>query len=210
MQFTVGSNPGQKAANLPAVLNPQLNKFPSLGTPSTTRTKTLYEVTGDNGPLMVTLDGQMWDAPVSETPKLGATELWKIPNLTMDTHPIHIHLVQWQLVSRQTFDVARYTADWIAANGGLQPPFPMNHATVSLDPTKYLTGSPRGPDANEQGWKDTVRMNTGEVTIVKARFAPTDGSKNYPFDARIDPGYVWHCHIVDHEDNEMMRPYEVI
>ncbi|MGZ4869604.1 MAG: multicopper oxidase family protein [Halobacteriota archaeon] len=210
MQFTVGSNAGQKARNLPAILNPHLNKFPSLGNPSTTRTKTLYEVEGDNGPLMVTLDGQMWDAPISETPKLGATELWKIPNLTMDTHPIHIHLTQWQVVSRQTFDVARYTADWIAANGGLQPPFPMDHATVPLDPTNYLTGTPRGPDANEQGWKDTVRMNPNEVTIVKVRFAPTDGSKNFPFDARIGPGYVWHCHIVDHEDNEMMRPYKVI
>jgi len=76
--------------------------------------------------------------------------------------------------------------------------------------TPYLLGSPRGPDANEQGWKDTIRMNPGEVTVVKVRFAPTDGSPSYPFDARLGPGYVWHCHIVDHEDNEMMRPYLVV
>jgi hypothetical protein len=52
-------------------------------------------------------------------------------------------------------------------------------------------------------------MNPGEVTVVKARFAPTDGSAQFPFDATLGPGYVWHCHIVDHEDNEMMRPYNI-
>jgi FtsP/CotA-like multicopper oxidase with cupredoxin domain len=160
--------------------------------------------------MMDTLDGQMWDNPISETPKLGATEQWEIPNLTDDTHPIHIHLVQWQLVSRQALDVKNYTKAWLAANAPFTPPFPANHATVSVDPTPYLLGSPRGPDANEQGWKDTIRMNPGEVTVVKVRFAPTDGSPSYPFDARVGPGYVWHCHIVDHEDNEMMRPYLVV
>jgi len=208
MQFTVTNNLGRSPSPLPAILNPQLATFPSLGTPTTQRTKTLYEVTNttSNTPMMVTLDGQMWDAPISETPKLGTTEQWTIPNLTPDAHPIHIHLVQWQLVSRQTFDVARYKADWLALNGKA----PFNHPTIAVNPANYLTGSPRGPDANEQGWKDTVRMNPGEVTVVKARFAPTDGSPNFPFDATKGPGYVWHCHIVDHEDNEMMRPFAVV
>jgi FtsP/CotA-like multicopper oxidase with cupredoxin domain len=212
MQFNVTSQPGQKARQLPTILNPQLTKFPSLGTPTTTRIKTLYEVTNTTSdtPMMVTLDGQMWDNPISEQPKLGATEEWKIPNLTGDAHPIHIHLTQWQVVSRQAFDVERYTADWITANDNKAPPYGPNHATVPLDPKDYLTGPPRGPDANEQGWKDTVRMNPGEVTVVKVRFAPIDGSKDYPFDALVGPGYVWHCHIVDHEDNEMMRPYVVV
>jgi FtsP/CotA-like multicopper oxidase with cupredoxin domain len=93
---------------------------------------------------------------------------------------------------------------------GTVPPYKSDHPTKPLDPTPYLLGSPSGPDANEQGWKDTVRMNPGEVTVVKARFAPTDGSYSFPFNARIGPGYVWHCHIVDHEDNEMMRPYKVV
>jgi FtsP/CotA-like multicopper oxidase with cupredoxin domain len=210
MQFNVTSQPGHTASQLPSILNPQLNNFPSLGTPTTTRIKTLYEVTNTTSdtPMMVTLDGQMWDNPISEQPNLGATEEWKIPNLTGDTHPIHIHLTQWQVVSRQAFDVENYTADWEALNGG-SPPYGPDHPTVPLDPANYLIGSPRGPDANEQGWKDTVRMNTGEVTVVKARFAPIDGSTDYPFNATVGPGYVWHCHIVDHEDNEMMRPYVV-
>ncbi|MGZ4942531.1 MAG: multicopper oxidase family protein [Halobacteriota archaeon] len=208
MQFTVGSELGQKAQQLPSIMNPQFNTFPSLGNASTSRIKTLYEVTNTTSdtPVMMTLDGQMWDAPISEQPTLGATEEWKLPNLTGDSHPIHIHLTQWQLVSRTPFDVERYTADWIKLNGGA-PPY--DHPTIPLDPTNYFTGPPKGPDANEQGWKNTVRMNPSEVTVVKVRFAPTDGSKEYPFDARIGPGYVWHCHIVDHEDNEMMRPYEV-
>jgi FtsP/CotA-like multicopper oxidase with cupredoxin domain len=212
MQFTVTSEHGRAPSPLPAILNKQLTTFPSLGTPTTVRNKTLYEVTNTTSmtPMMVTLDGQMWENPISEKPKLGATEMWKIPNLTGDAHPIHIHLVQWQLVSRQAFDVDRYTADWIALNGPGEPPYPANHPTKPLDPTPYLLGSPRGPDANEQGWKDTVRMNPSEVTVVKARFAPTDGSYSFPFNARMGPGYVWHCHIVDHEDNEMMRPYVVV
>jgi len=116
------------------------------------------------------------------------------------------------VVSRQAFDVENYTTDWLNLNGapGTVPPYNSTHPTKPLDPTPYLLGSPRGPDANEQGWKDTVRMNPDEVTVVKARFAPTDGSYSFPFNARIGPGYVWHCHIVDHEDNEMMRPYVVV
>ena len=52
-------------------------------------------------------------------------------------------------------------------------------------------------------------MNPGEVTTIRVRFASQDGSP-YPFDATKGPGYVWHCHILDHEDNEMMRPYKVV
>lgn len=214
MQFTVKDEKGFPAQPLSPLLNWDLVRFPSLGAPSTIRNKTLFEVMNETSgePTMVTLDGQMWGNPISEKPKLGATELWRIPNLTGDTHPIHIHLTQWQVVSRQAFDVDAYTAKWLEINGAPDtvPPYEADHPTKSLDPTPYLIGSPRGPDANEQGWKDTVRMNTGEVTVVKARFAPIDRSPAYPFDARVGPGYVWHCHIVDHEDNEMMRPYVVV
>ena len=71
MQFTVTNEHGRPALPLPPILNPQLAKFPSLGTPTTTRTKTLYEVTNTTSdtPMMVTLDGQMWDNPISETAK---------------------------------------------------------------------------------------------------------------------------------------------
>lgn len=53
------------------------------------------------------------------------------------------------------------------------------------------------PDANEDGWKDTVRVNPGEVTRVIAHFD-------------IAGLFLWHCHILEHEDHEMMRPFKVI
>jgi hypothetical protein len=79
----------------------------------------------------------------------------------------------------------------------------------------HLTGPVLPPGAHEAGWKDTVNTLPGVVTRVIARWAPTatpvgavaPGENRFAFDPTSGPGYVWHCHIVDHEDNEMMRPY---
>jgi len=79
-----------------------------------------------------------------------------------------------------------------------------------LDPAPYLFGPASGPSAGERGWKDTVKMATGQVTTIAVRFSPIDGSASFAFDATAEPGYVWHCHIIDHEDNEMMRPYRLL
>ena len=80
----------------------------------------------------------------------------------------------------------------------------------------YLKGTPAPPLPQEAGWKDTVTMYPGQVTRIVVRWAPTDlpantppANANFPFDPNGGHGYVWHCHIVDHEDNEMMRPDEV-
>jgi spore coat protein A len=80
----------------------------------------------------------------------------------------------------------------------------------------YLKGTPTPPLPQEAGWKDTFVMYPGQVTRVVIRWAPTDlaantapTAANFPFDPNGGHGYVWHCHIVDHEDNEMMRPDEV-
>jgi spore coat protein A len=42
------------------------------------------------------------------------------------------------------------------------------------------------------------------------RFAPIDENRTYSFDATAGSGYVWHCHMLDHEDNQMMRPYKIV
>jgi FtsP/CotA-like multicopper oxidase with cupredoxin domain len=217
MQFTVkatSANPGAVAPILPAALNPTLplGAFPTLAAPPTTqrRIRTLFEVQGPLGPLMVTINGQRFDGVLTETPQNGTTEDWIIVNLTGDTHPIHTHLATFQLVSRQSFKASKYMTDWLALNaaGGL-PPFNVSYVPVSLDPTAYLQGKATPALPNEMGWKDTVQMNPGEVTIIRIRWTSQDGSA-YPFDPSQGPGYVWHCHIVDHEDNEMMRPYQVL
>lgn len=114
-----------------------------------------------------------WMEDITENPALGATEIWEIYNFTADAHPIHVHLVQFEVVDRQ--DLA------VDAEGIAVPP-----AT--------LVGAPRAPEAWEAGTKDTVIVYPGTVTRLKARFDM--------------PGlFVWHCHILSHEDNEMMRPY---
>jgi len=231
MQFTVLGTPGWiPTLPLPAVLNTALATFPSLTGPiNKTRILTLVEVMGPGGPLEVLLDGQKWGAALSETPFLGETEEWVIVNPTADTHPIHLHLVQFQLISRQPFQVGKYMTAWMANNPvdpvTMMPPltgptvWPGNDAAGLANLARYLQKKPvfTGPGVftTEQGWKDTIQVNPGEVTTVRVRFKPIDFDVNptaypyYPFNPWVGPGYVWHCHILDHEDNEMMRPYLV-
>lgn len=151
------------------------------------------------------LDEQSWDGAISETPQFGATEDWVLVNTTLDAHPIHLHLVQFQLVSRQLLNTAGYLDEWIKLNG--QPPF--NHFTRNVASlSNYLTGTAASTQPEEQGWKDTLTVYSGEVVTIRVRFAPQDGS-TYTFDASAGPGYVWHCHLLEHEDHEMMRPYKI-
>jgi spore coat protein A, manganese oxidase len=179
---------------------------------------------------------------VTELPRVGSTEVWEIINTTADAHPIHIHLVQFQILSRQPFHAGAYLKDYEALfpfgappGAGEGPPFP--YGTVNADGavggnlavSPYLMDGSTPPKANEAGWKDTAVMPPGEVTRVVVRWAPQSvaaggvsaGQNLYAFDpaallGSVDfagnpggPGYVWHCHILDHEDNEMMRPYAV-
>lgn len=165
---------------------------------------------------------------VSEIPAEGDTELWEIVNLTADAHPIHTHLTQFQLLNRQGYNVNKYEGAYSAAfEGGAYIPEsgpPRNYGpsmasgqkyggNPNIDP--YLQGPLIPPDANEAGWKDTVMVPPGMVTRFVVRYAPTSkaiGASDlyYPFSPNaLNFNYVWHCHIIDHEDNEMMRPYSV-
>ncbi|WP_231687848.1 multicopper oxidase [Bacillus sp. FJAT-27251] len=201
MQFTVISD----TPTSPNVLPSTLNTIPDL-TPSKTRTLTLVERMGPNGPVELLLNGQPWDSPVTELPRAGTTEEWQIVNTTGDTHPIHLHLVQFLLKNRQDMDTGTYLGDWIALNGGEEPPYESEPKQLPVE--SYLTGPQLPPPANESGWKDTIQMNPGQVTRILVRFTSQDGSP-YPFNTSAGPGYVWHCHILEHEDNEMMRPYKL-
>jgi FtsP/CotA-like multicopper oxidase with cupredoxin domain len=212
MRFTVQVT-GEAPVD-PTDLPETLNTIPTLTPTAPSRTLTLNEVMGPDGPVIVLLNGQKWGASISETPRVGATEDWELVNLTGDTHPIHLHLVQFLVINRQKFETERYMNDWTLING--TPP--LKNPTITLPVTGYLQGQTISPDPNEMGWKDTVRANPGEVTRIRVRYAPQDanpavtlpGVNLYPFDPTRDPGYVWHCHILDHEDNEMMRPLKVL
>ena len=203
MQFRVVALTGPDTSTIPAILA----TIPTLTPGNVTRTLTLNEMMGLNGPIGLFLDGKQYRDPVTELPKLGTTEVWEFVNLTGDMHPIHLHLVQFQLLNRQDFNVATYMTAYNAANPII--PVPQGAIYTRIDPTPYLLGVPVGPAAIEAGWKDTIKVMPGQVTRIVVRFAPQDGGL-FPFDATAGPGYVWHCHILSHEDNEMMRPYKLV
>ncbi len=158
----------------------------------------------------------------TELPNEGEIEVWEIINTTADAHPIHLHGVQFQLMNRQVFDTKAFGAAYAAAFPGgafiaaYGPPldyFTGNPRALGGNPdiTPYLVGVAAPPLSFEAGWKDTVIMPSGQVTRIAVRFAPQDvpvgtsGSFTFVPNA-LNGAYVWHCHITDHEDNEMMRP----
>jgi spore coat protein A len=127
-------------------------------------------------PVKMLLNGKSWHDPVTENPVLNSTEIWSFVNPTDDSHPIHLHLVKFQILDRRKIE---------------------NFAYVSHQQIRF-TGPVVPPDPDEVGWKDTVRAHPGMMTRIIARFEGYAGR------------YVWHCHILEHEDNEMMRPYDVL
>ena len=142
-----------------------------------TRTLTLNTYTDPKSHMMMMLlNGTYWHQPITEKPVLGSTEIWEFVNLTEDTHPIHLHLVRFQVLNRQAFDVDEHLASGKIRFSGLELP----------------------PNDNERGWKDTVQCDSGLITRI---IVPFEG---YP------GRYVWHCHVLEHAANEMMRPYEVV
>jgi len=143
--------------------------------------------------------GRAYLDPVTENPANGDTEIWEILNLTGDTHPIHFHLVNVQILNREGFDAINYVSG----------------------PPSLIPGTLRPPDANEIGWKETVRMNPGEVirVIMKFDLTPTaitktaamgGGTVSVPLSQRTGGHeYLYHCHILEHEEHDMMRPLVV-
>src|SRR6202048_52789 len=137
-------------------------------------------------PWVALISNPGWDQPVSETPALGTTEIWEITDTTPDTHPIHVHLVQFNLLDRQEFDKPAYLAAYNQLNGGgylpgpnpscpvmtnpVSPPGMANAPQLVPDATPYLRGPRILPAANEAGWKDSVRVKEHTVSRFLIRF----------------------------------------
>ncbi|WP_206099698.1 multicopper oxidase domain-containing protein [Longirhabdus pacifica] len=212
MQFTVVDSIPKK----PKALPPKLNKIPKLtpNVPDRILTLNIVRDAATNNPLELLLNGQKWEDDTTELPIIGSTEEWQIVNLTAAVHPIHIHLIDHLLVNRQEVDVDRYNEVWMKMNG--MPPIGQKPKPLAVEP--FLLGAPIEPEPNERGWKDTIQVNPGQVTRIRLRFTPQEvdpalakpGVNLFPFDPTVFPGYVWHCHILDHEDNDMMRPLKVL
>lgn len=228
-----------------------LNEVMGMGGEEVTDPVTGETVNYEGGPLEILVNNTMWNGipednavnpstkRETEIPTEGTTEVWEIVNLTADAHPIHLHLTQFQLLNRQSFDIDAYSEVYEAAfPGGMDhmgmmhdpgqfiPGFgpPLNYNTGNPralggnpDVVPFLLGTPQPSKAYEAGWKDTIIVPPGMVTRIVIRFAPTNtpvfslpAKAAYIFDPSLGTGYVWHCHIIDHEDNEMMRPYTLV
>jgi spore coat protein A, manganese oxidase len=147
----------------------------------------LVQYLGTNDPVARRTFGRPYQDAATEVVKAGSIEVWEIANLTGDTHPIHFHLVNAQLISRQAFPVHSY------------------------DGTPRRTGPAIAAGPEERGWKETIRMNPGEVTTVIMKFDLPAVPFTVPSSPRTGGSeYVWHCHILEHEEHDMMRPLVVI
>jgi spore coat protein A len=142
-----------------------------------TRRLALEEFGDEHHDMLMLLNGKRWRDPVTETPELDAVEIWELVNYTEDTHPIHLHLVRFQVLDRQQIDINAYLYN----NSEYKP-----------------VGELVPPQPNEMGWKDTVQAHPEAITRIIVKFEGYLGR------------YVWHCHVLEHAANEMMRPFEIV
>lgn len=179
MAFRVGTGSAKDASRIPDKLRPE--PLPRLAPTAPARQLVLLEGEDEHGRLKTQLgtvrQGAMnWHDPVTEDPLLDAVEVWEFFNTTPDTHPMHVHLVHFQVLGHR-----RFIAE-VEENGVLRG-------------VRWRENE-RPPLRAERGPKDTVRVPPGTCTRIVARFDR--------------PGrFVWHCHILSHEDHEMMRPFVV-
>jgi spore coat protein A, manganese oxidase len=142
-----------------------------------TRTHALDEVNDAvMQPMRMLINNASWHDPVTERATLDSIEVWELVNLTDDSHPIHLHLVRFQILDRRIVDKFEYRT----------------HGRV-----RYVAPA-MPPTPGESGWKDTVRVDSGTVTRIIIKFEGYTGR------------YMWHCHLLEHGDNEMMRPLEIV
>jgi len=155
-------------------------------------------------PSEVLLNGYHFMDPTTDLIKAGTTETWRWINLTVDAHPMHPHLVASQVVNRQAIDVVAYTTAWEAyLSSGRTSPKP--------DVANYLIGDPIPPAPEEMGFKDTVKAPPGMVTWTIARFnLPVTSLLDFNWKTKSLGSWVYHCHILEHEENDMMRPFMVV
>jgi spore coat protein A, manganese oxidase len=178
MQIRVSEGERSRARSfpaLPATLR-QIDRTPPSAA-AKTRELALMDYMDAKGRMThMLLNGAHYDMPVTEKPALDSTEIWTLINLTNEAHPIHLHLVRFQILDRR----------------------PFNPETYKKTGKLVYTGPAIPPEAQEAGWKDTVRAESEHATRIIVKFEGYKGR------------YVWHCHVLEHEDNEMMRPYEVV
>jgi spore coat protein A, manganese oxidase len=191
MQIRVGTTVRQRG---PTTIPSRLpGRKAALSDPLRTRFITLNEIDPEEATWYLNLNAAHFeDSPITEMPKVGTVEDWVYVNMTGDTHPMHTHLVTFQVVGRTPFNAEAYDAAYGGPHG----------VPGGTDPTPFATGPTEPPAPEERGFKDTVKANPGYFTTIRAKF-------ELPVGVTAPQTYVHHCHIVEHEDNDMMRPFTV-
>jgi spore coat protein A, manganese oxidase len=194
---------------VPDGFDPNLPQYDGVSGTSTTRRVALFEGKDEFGrlqPLLGTVADDLsgatpytWFQPTTETPALGSTEIWEIYNFTADAHPVHLHLVNFQILDRQDFHYETDgTVPVLQHNGALGQAVNVTEITMTTQtsvgaeyfeaaPKDMVTALPGDPDGSPP---------TGQMTRIKTSFEKSGR-------------YVWHCHILSHEDHEMMRVLQV-
>ena len=197
--------------SLPA--NPKVTELTGLGPPKLsggtnttvgTRMITLNEVGAETQNWKLNLNARPYGGPnpVTETLKWNSVEDWYFVNTTPDTHPMHTHLFTFKVMGRYNYNVEGYVAANGTPNGVPQLPV----STL----TPFLTSGLIAPDPDEAGLKETVKVNPGQVTVVRAKFLLPSTALNGAGKLIKPQQYVHHCHIVEHEDNDMMERMVVV
>ncbi|GLJ30337.1 hypothetical protein SUGI_0600200 [Cryptomeria japonica] len=160
----------------------------------------LYEYQSSTGePTHLLVNGLPFNAPATETPKQGSREVWNVINLTEDNHPLHIHLAVFFVVQQiEITDLEKFKSCMEQKNDA-----------VKCEIKKHAKGKTMAVAAPDRGWKNVFKMEPGYMTTIVVDFSLLGSKGSYPFNASDEPGYVYHCHILDHEDNEMMRPLKL-
>ena len=188
-----GSLPANKAiTDLTGLGPPKLS-----GGTVTARMITLNEIAAHTPTWQLNLNAHPYGDPnpVTETLTWNNVEDWYYVNTTPDTHPMHTHLFMFKVMGRYNYDVKGY----VAANGGPNGVPQLDVSTL----TPFLKSGLIVPDPTEAGFKETVKANPGQVTVVRAKFIPP--STAVVNGQLTEQKYVHHCHIVEHEDNDMME-----
>uniref|UniRef100_J3KW06 Plastocyanin-like domain-containing protein n=2 Tax=Oryza brachyantha TaxID=4533 RepID=J3KW06_ORYBR len=166
-----------------------------------TRYIVLYEnMTADNQTMNLYINGLRLEDPVTETPRSGTTELWHVINLTNDNHPLHVHLGTLQAVRMQLL---------VDPQNTFKNCMIKFNSTTACKLNQYANGPILPVPEEEKTWKNVVKVPPGSITSVVVAFLLVETNQPYPFDATTEPGFVYHCHILDHEDNAMIRPLKL-
>ncbi|KAK1320751.1 hypothetical protein QJS10_CPA03g00499 [Acorus calamus] len=199
MRFVIESSSEDDASRVPA----KLMRYPKPAVHRAVKTRYIamyeYESSTDE-PTHLYLNGKSYDDPVTETPRAGTTEVWEFINLTDDNHPLHIHLgLLWVVEQRELVKVDEFKDCMKKVNDA-------ERCHIG----EHARGRRHAVSRHERGWKNVFKMQPGFLTRVVVRFALLRPRFGYPFNVTGEPGYVYHCHILDHEDNVMMRPLKLV